>query len=80
MARLTTASRKKLKSSQFGLPSKRSKSGGKGGYPVEDKAHARNAKARASQQYNRGNLTASQKARIDSKANKVLGKSRKKGK
>lgn len=40
---LSTASRKKLDSSQFALPSKRK-------YPIHDKAHVRNALARAAQQ------------------------------
>jgi hypothetical protein len=47
MARLTAAVRKHLPRGQFALPSKRS--GGKGGYPINDKAHARNALARVSQ-------------------------------
>lgn len=67
MAKLTTARRKKLKGSTFGLPAERK-------YPMEDRAHAANAKARAAQQLNKGNLTAAQKATIDRKANAVLGK------
>jgi len=42
MARLTAAARKRLKKSQFAIPVKRK-------YPVEDKAHARNALARVAQ-------------------------------
>jgi hypothetical protein len=49
LAELTAAARKKLKTSQFALPSKRSKSKGSGGYPIEDAAHAQNALARVSQ-------------------------------
>lgn len=41
MARLTAAARKKLPASDFAL--------GKGHYPIEDKAHARNALSRVSQ-------------------------------
>jgi hypothetical protein len=41
---------------------------------VPDKSHARNAKARASQQEKEGNLTASEKARIDRKADRILDK------
>jgi hypothetical protein len=41
---------------------------------MPDKAHARNAKARASQQEDKGNLTASEKSKIDRKADRVLGK------
>ena len=49
MARLTTKGRKNLPKSDFALPGKRSRTGGKGGYPIEDEAHARNALARVSQ-------------------------------
>lgn len=47
MARLSYKSRKRMSRSQFALPSARK--GGKGGYPIPDKAHARNALARVSQ-------------------------------
>ncbi len=67
MAKLSTDARKKLPGKDFALP------GGK--YPVEDKAHARDAKARASQQANKGNLSAADKAKVDRKADAVLGKS-----
>lgn len=67
MTDLTTKERKGLKSSTFGLPGKRK-------YPMPDRSHAANAKARASQQEKKGNLSAGQKAKIDAKANKVLGK------
>jgi hypothetical protein len=59
--------RNKLKESQFGLPDERK-------YPMPDKSHARNAKARASQQVKKGNLSKSDEARIDRKADKVLNK------
>lgn len=65
MARLTTKARKALPSSDFAGPNR--------SYPVEDKAHARNAKARAAQF-----ASPSLKARVDAKANKVLGKKGKK--
>lgn len=64
MARLTTKARKALPSSDFAGPNR--------SYPVEDKAHARNAKARAAQF-----ASPSLKARVDAKANKVLGKGKK---
>jgi hypothetical protein len=67
MANMTEKKRDSLKESQFGLPDERK-------YPMPDKAHARNAKARASQQLNDGNLTKSEKSKIDRKADKVLGK------
>lgn len=41
MAKLTTAARKKIKSSSFALPGRR--------YPIEDRSHARNALSRISQ-------------------------------
>lgn len=67
MAKLTTKSRNKLPKSEFGEPGKRA-------YPMPDKSHAANAKARASEMENKGKLSASAKAKIDEKANKVLGK------
>jgi len=67
MADLTTRGRKRLSSTTFGLPGKRS-------YPMPDKAHARNAKARASQQYKKGNLTKAEFDRINAKADRILGK------
>lgn len=47
MARLSYGARKRMSKSSFALPAKRS--GGKGGYPIPDKSHARNALARVSQ-------------------------------
>lgn len=64
MAKLTAASRNKLKDVQFAGPGR--------SYPVEDKAHAANAKARATQQVEKGNLSSSAAAKIKAKANKVL--------
>lgn len=69
MTQLTAKTRKKLKPSQFALP------GGK--YPVEDRAHAANAKARATQQHNAGNLSDAAYARVNAKANKVLARGKK---
>jgi hypothetical protein len=67
MAKLTTKARKKLPKSDFALPKKRK-------YPVQDKSHAANAKARAQQQYDKGNISKSTLDKIDAKANKVLDK------
>jgi hypothetical protein len=67
MATLTEKKRDNLKDSTFGLPEEHK-------YPMPDKSHARNAKARASQQEKKGNLTESEKARIDRKADKILDK------
>jgi hypothetical protein len=67
MAKLTAESRKKIPAKKFALPEQRK-------YPVEDKAHAANAKARASQQYNKGGISSSTKNKIFAAANTVLGK------
>lgn len=68
MAKLSASKRKKIPKSEFGMPGERK-------YPINDKAHAINAKARASQMVKKGKLSPSSKAKIDAKANKVLGKS-----
>ncbi|HEY5255384.1 MAG TPA: DUF6582 domain-containing protein [Acidobacteriaceae bacterium] len=65
MAKLTTAKKKAEPKSDFGLPGKRK-------YPMPDATHARNAKARASQEEDAGKLSAADKKKIDSKADKVL--------
>jgi hypothetical protein len=67
MAELDANKREKIPDSKFGLPEKRA-------YPVEDKAHARNAKARAAQQVKAGKLSKAEEKKIDRKADKVLGK------
>lgn len=67
MAVLSTKARKKIPKKEFGLPGERK-------YPMEDKSHARNAKARASQMEKRGKLSESSKEKIDAKADRVLGK------
>lgn len=67
MAKLKSASRNKLSDSTFGLPGKRK-------YPMPDKSHAANAKARATQQVKAGNLSSADAAKIRAKANRKLGK------
>jgi len=71
MARLTSKERSALPDSAFALPKERK-------YPVQDKSHAANAKARATQTYDEGRLSGSQEKKIDAKANKVLSKGKKK--
>lgn len=66
--RLTTAKRDKLPAATFGEPGARK-------YPMPDKSHAANAKARATQQVAKGNLSASEATKIKAKANRVLGES-----
>ncbi len=65
MADLSAKKRNSLPKSDFGLPGQRK-------YPMPDKSHAANAKARASQQYNAGHISSSQKSAIDAKADRVL--------
>ena len=75
MGDLDAQDREKIPTKEFGLPEKaRTKEAKKqsGNYPMPDKAHARNAKARAAQQRKAGNLTKTEEERIDRKADKKL--------
>ena len=65
MAELLTNERNALADTMFGLPHKRT-------YPMPDASHARNAKARAAEEFNLGNLSSAEKAQIDRKADEVL--------
>lgn len=56
-----------LPKSDFGLPAERK-------YPMPDKAHAADAKGRATQQVNKGNLSPANAKKIDAKANKIIGR------
>jgi hypothetical protein len=67
VAKLNAQKRNALPSSSFALPGARK-------FPVEDKSHAANAKARATQAVKAGRMSPSTEAKIDAKANKVLGK------
>ena len=67
--KLTMAERKALPKSDFAVPSK---APGPGSYPMPDKAHAQNAKARASQFG-----IPSTKKTVDAKANRKLNMKRK---
>lgn len=67
MAKLTSKKRNSLPKSDFGLPGEKK-------YPMPDKSHAANAKARATQMEKKGKLSESSKEKIDAKANKILGK------
>ena len=62
MARLTKKTRAKIPSSEFGLPKSR-------GYPMPDKKHAAVAKG-----YAKRFASPAQRAKIDAKANRILGK------
>jgi hypothetical protein len=67
MAKLTAAARKRIPSSKFGLPGSRK-------FPMENRSHAANAKARATQGVKKGTLSASSAAKIRKKANAILGR------
>lgn len=71
MAKLSMSQRREIPKSQFGVPSKAPQSGS---YPMPDRSHAANAKARARQQLNRGRISQSTYNRIVAKANRVLGR------
>lgn len=60
MGKLTAADRKKLPASDFGGPDR--------SFPMPDKSHAADAKARVA------NKSPALKAKVDAKANKILGK------
>jgi hypothetical protein len=64
--KLDTAARKRIPASKFGLAGSRK-------YPMPDKSHAANAKARATQMVKKGKLSDAAASRIRSKANRILG-------
>ena len=66
MGKLSTGSRNKLKASTFGRPGQRK-------YPMPDRSHAANAKARATQMVAKGKLSPASAAKIRAKANGILG-------
>lgn len=65
MAKLTSRARKRLPKSKFALPSKKA-------YPINDRRHAANAKARASQELDAGKLSEAEFNKINAAANRVL--------
>ncbi len=65
MSRLTTIGRNKLAASKFAGPDR--------SYPVDTKGRAVAAKGRATQAVEAGRMSKGQEAKIDAKANKVLG-------
>ncbi|MFY4731393.1 hypothetical protein [Nitrospira sp. BLG_2] len=67
MAKLNAKARKKIPSSEFGMPGERK-------YPMPDKSHAANAKARATQMVKKGKLSQASASKIKAKADRVLGK------
>lgn len=67
MSKLSNNDRKAIPSSKFGEPKERK-------YPMPDKSHAGNAKARASEMEHKGKISESTKEKIDAKADKIIGK------
>jgi hypothetical protein len=67
VAKLHKGVRDLLPKSEFGLPGSRK-------YPIPDRSHAANAKARATQMVKAGKLSAASAAKIRAKANRMLGK------
>ena len=65
MTKLTAKARKSLPKSVFGIPKERK-------YPMEDTNHAKNAKARASAQVNKGTMSKDTERKLDAKADKVI--------
>ena len=72
MSKLTSKARKALPTSAFAGPDR--------SFPVNNRSHAANAKARASQAVNAGRMSTSAKKKIDAKANKMLGRKSGRGK
>lgn len=68
MAKLTTTRRKALPTSAFAGPGRT--------YPIPDRSHAANAKARASQAVNAGRMSPSTARKINAAANRKLGMER----
>lgn len=65
MATLTTQARNKLPDKDFAGPDR--------SYPVENKSHAANAKARAKQQLDKGRISKAEYDKICAKADRMLG-------
>lgn len=65
MAKLTTSERNDLPAGQFAGPDR--------SYPIPDRSHAVDAKARASQAVNAGRMSPGQEASIDRKADAKIG-------
>jgi hypothetical protein len=69
MAELSTDERNRLDDRIFGLPRKRT-------YPMPDASHARNAKARAAEEFKKGNLSKAEKVHIDRMADQIIDETR----
>jgi hypothetical protein len=67
VSKLRAGRRNAMPASSFGEPKQRK-------YPMPDRSHAANAKARATQQVKAGRLSSSEAAKIRAKANRILGR------
>ncbi len=67
MTKLSEADRDALPAGKFAEPEKRA-------FPIEDAAHAKNAKARASQAVKAGRMSEAEQTNIDEKADIVIKK------
>ena len=79
MADLRSRRRARIPTRRFGLPERARTSGAKkesGNYPMPDRRHAANAKARAKQQLKRRRLSRAKYDRIVAKANRILKRSK----
>jgi hypothetical protein len=65
MSELKSKTRDKLPAKDFAEPEQRA-------YPIEDRAHAQNAKARASQAVKAGRMSKAEAGKIKKKADAVL--------
>jgi hypothetical protein len=79
MATLSRRKRKRLKKRQFAAPKGKGPDKSRNQYPVHDRRHAANAKARATQMYKKRKISKSMRDRIHARANKVLKRKKKGG-
>jgi hypothetical protein len=79
MGDLRSTRRARIPTRRFGLPERArtpEAKKGSGNYPMPDRRHAANAKARAKQQLKRRRLSRSRYERIVAKANRILKRSK----
>ena len=65
MSKLTYGERMDMPKKDFALPRERK-------YPIEDKAHARNALGRVTQSFNKGHISLSEANEVRAKAHRML--------
>ena len=77
MAKLSRNKRRKLPRKAFAAPKGKGPNKKENQYPVHDRAHAANAKDRATQMMKKGKMSRSMRNRIHAAANRVLKRGRK---